>query len=218
MTRYVNMLKRIGKGDIILHYITKSDAIDKSHGSAVIGISVLASRLGEIKLIKGKKGNCNRTVWTEIGHLEPIEAGGISESDSLHRTRNMSSLNKIRIKNTPPGGSWLDWDEELKLDCHKRETGKTFKSIYGRMRWDDLASTITTQFHGYGNGPFGHPDQNRAISYREAALLQTFPNYYKIIDPNTSFIGETIAKHLGNAVPVELGRVIARSIKKHIGA
>lgn len=179
---------------------------------------LLASKFGEIKLIEGEKGKCNRTVRTEIGHLDPIEAGEISGSDPLHRTRNMSSLNKIRIRNTPPGGSWLDWDEELKLECHKRETGKTFKSIYGRMGWGDLAPTITTQFHGYGNGRFGHPDQNRALSYREAALLQTFPKYYKILDPNTQFMGEMIAKHIGNAVPVELGRVIARSIKKHIGA
>jgi len=177
---------------------------------------LLASRLGEIKLIEGEKGKCDRTVRSEIGYLEPVEAGGISELDPLHRTRNLSPLNKIRIRNTPPGGSWLDWNDDLKLKCHKKKTGKTFKSIYGRMGWDDLAPTITTQFHGYGNGRFGHPEQNRAISYREAVLLQTFPKYYEIVDPNTPFIGETTAKHIGNAVPVELGRIIAKSIRKHI--
>ena len=178
---------------------------------------LLASRLGEIKLIKGK-GKCDRTVGTEIDHLEPIKAGGVSKSDPLHRTRNLSSLNKIRIRNTPPGGSWLDCDDDLKLECHKKKTGKTFKSVYGRMRWDGLAPTITTEFSGYGNGRFGHPDQDRAISYREAALLQTFPEYYKILKPNTKFVGENIAIHIGNAVPVELGRVIARSIKRHLSA
>ena len=59
---------------------------------------------------------------------------------------------------------------------------------------------------------------SRQQASSEAALLQTFPKYYKILDPNTPFIGEKIAKHIGNAVPVELGRVIARSIKKHIGS
>lgn len=177
---------------------------------------LLASKLGEIKLIEGKKGCCNRTVKTEIGHLEPIEAGGISSTDPLHRSRNMSTLNKIRIRNTPQGGSWLDWDDDLKLKCHKKKTGRTFKSIYGRMKWNDLAPTITTEFHGYGNGRFGHPTQDRAISYREAALLQTFPEYYKIVDPNAIFVGENIARHIGNAVPVELARVIAKSIKNHI--
>jgi DNA (cytosine-5)-methyltransferase 1 len=179
---------------------------------------LLASRLGEINLIEKNKSPCNRNVRTEIGHLEPIEAGETSESDPLHRTRNLSTLNKIRIKNTPAGGSWLDWDDDLILECHKKTTGKTYKSIYGRMKWDDFAPTITTEFHGYGSGRFGHPDQDRAISYREAALLQTFPKYYKILKPNSLFIGETIAKQIGNAVPFELGRVIARSIKRHLDA
>lgn len=86
------------------------------------------------------------------------------------------------------------------------------------MRWDDLAPTITTQFVGYGNGRFGHPEQDRAISFREAALLQTFPDYYKIVDPNRPFNGSKIAKHIGNAVPVELARIIARSIRQHLNA
>ena len=83
-----------------------------------------------------------------------------------------------------PGGSWRDWDDELKLPCHKRETGKGYRAVYGRMEWDKPSPTITTQYYGYGNGRFGHPEQDRAISMREGALLQSFPPDYQFIDPD----------------------------------
>jgi len=92
----------------------------------------------------------------------------------------------------------------------------TYKSVYGRMRWDDVSPTLTTQCTGYGNGRYGHPSQNRAISLREAAILQSFPKKYEFIDPEIKFHPTIIEKHIGNAVPVRLGRVIARSIKAHL--
>jgi DNA (cytosine-5)-methyltransferase 1 len=84
------------------------------------------------------------------------------------------------------------------------------------MKWEEPAPTITTHCIGYGNGRFGHPEQDRAISLREAALLQTFPPEYRLIDPEKQLQSVIIAKQLGNAVPVQLGRVIAGSIKKHL--
>ena len=76
-------------------------------------------------------------------------------------------------------GTWLDWDEELRLPCHRRESGKTYNSVYGRMSWDEPSPTITTQFYNFGTGRFGHPEQDRALTIREAAILQTFPKDYK---------------------------------------
>jgi DNA (cytosine-5)-methyltransferase 1 len=84
------------------------------------------------------------------------------------------------------------------------------------MEWDKPAPTMTTQFYGYGNGRFGHPEQDRAISPREAALFQTFPETYQFVPPNAQVPLRVLGQHIGNAVPVTLGRVIAESIKKHL--
>lgn len=121
-----------------------------------------------------------------------------------------------RIKATPYGGSWKDWPEDLILNCHKKNGGKSFGSVYGRMVWDKPAPTMTTLCTGLGNGRFGHPEQNRAISAREAALFQTFPDTYKFF-PNEQDVSLTKAsRYIGNAVPPKLGEVIAESIKQHL--
>ncbi|MFC1713812.1 DNA cytosine methyltransferase [Candidatus Poribacteria bacterium] len=178
---------------------------------------LFASKFGEMRILKGEYSERNhKTVRDAIQDLEPIEAGEVSKTDPLHRARDLSETNKLRIKSTPEGGGWRDWDYDLLAECHRKQSGKTYVSVYGRMSWDEPAPTITTQFNGYGNGKFGHPDQNRAISYREGSLLQTFPQSYDFIDPSRPFSGQSIARHIGNAVPVDLGRAIARSIKKHI--
>jgi DNA (cytosine-5)-methyltransferase 1 len=150
--------------------------------------------------------------------MEPLEAGSSSKRDPLHRVRDLVPKNMLRIQATPEGGNWRSWPGDLVLDCHKKESGKSFKSVYGRMSWKEASPTITTEFIGLGNGRFGHPVQNRAISLREAALLQTFPYYYDFIDPRAVFSMERIAVHIGNAVPVRLGQIIAKSIKQHIEA
>ena len=84
------------------------------------------------------------------------------------------------------------------------------------MAWDAPSPTITTQCNGFGNGRFGHPEQNRAISLREAARLQTFPDSYKFVHPDEPHSITTISRFIGNAVPVELARIVARSIKPHL--
>lgn len=84
------------------------------------------------------------------------------------------------------------------------------------MTWEQIGPTITTQFYCYGTGRYGHPEQNRALSLREGALLQTFPLDYNFIDPNKPFVMRDIARHIGNAVPVRLGEVIGISIINHL--
>lgn len=179
---------------------------------------LLASRFGDIELIKRTHKNKRVTVRDVIKNLEPLRDGETSSNDPLHRASKLSTLNLRRIRATPHnGGSSNSWDESLILECHKRETGKTYKgTVYGRMRWDDPAPTMTTQCTGIGNGRFGHPEQDRAISLREAALFQTFPNYYQFFDPSKPIIVGNVSRFIGNAVPVQLGVIIAKSIKNHV--
>ena len=178
---------------------------------------LLASRLGNIDLISPthKKENYV-TVKDAIGHLPPLEAGQGCPTDALHRCRALSPLNLQRLKSTPYGGSWKDWPADLMLECHKKESGKSFGSVYGRMVWEEPSPTMTTLCTGIGNGRFGHPVQNRAISAREAALFQTFPITYKFF-PNENEVSLTKAsRYIGNAVPPRLGEIIANSIMLHL--
>ena len=178
---------------------------------------LLASRLGDIELLKPthKKGEYE-TVRKVIGNLPELRAGETCKIDALHRCAALGDLNMRRMQATPYGGGWKDWPEELLLECHKKKGGKSFGSVYGRMVWDEPSPTITTQCTGIGNGRFGHPVQDRAISIREAALLQTFPIEYKFF-PNEKEVSITKAsRYIGNAVPPRLGEVIADSIKLHI--
>ena len=178
---------------------------------------LLASRLGPIGLVdKTNTPEHYKTVGDTIRDLEPLEAGGKSEGDPLHRCRALNDTNLARIHNTPYGGSWKDWPEELVLNCHRKKSGKSFGSVYGRMKWEEPSPTITTECTGLGNGRFGHPEQDRAISIREAALLQTFPLTYRFFENESEVSLQSASRYIGNAVPPRLGEVIAESIRIHI--
>ncbi|HWR31866.1 MAG TPA: DNA cytosine methyltransferase [Negativicutes bacterium] len=178
---------------------------------------LLASRIGNITLIPPlyEQGNYP-TVRQAIGNLPQINAGEQDAADPLHRACILSDTNLRRIRLSVPGGTWRDWDEALQLPCHKKNTGKTYPSVYGRMCWDEPAPTITTQFYGYGNGRFGHPEQDRALSLREGAILQSFPPAYVFVNAEHPATRRELGIHIGNAVPVELGRAIGISIQNHI--
>ena len=83
------------------------------------------------------------------------------------------------------------------------------------MCWEDVAPTITTQFTGYGTGRFGHPEQDRALTLREGAIIQTFPEDYSFLPPNEKIIIKDVSRQIGNAVPPRLGEIIGLSILKH---
>ncbi|MDX2256704.1 MAG: DNA cytosine methyltransferase [Pseudanabaenaceae cyanobacterium bins.39] len=178
---------------------------------------LLASKLGKINLIQPTHSiDKYKTVRNTIEKLEPLKAGQASKVDRLHQCSKLSPLNLKRIRASKPGGTWRDWSTDLIAKCHKKETGKTYPAVYGRMEWDQPSPTITTQCFGFGNGRFGHPEQDRAISLREAALLQTFPANYEFVDPKEPISIDRVGKLIGNAVPVKLGEVIAQSILEHI--
>jgi len=180
---------------------------------------LLASKLGEIKLIPAQFNKDNYpTLRDTIGNLPKLKAGDTDLNDPLHRSRNLSELNMKRIKQSKPGGTWRDWDEELLLEAYKKKSGASFGSVYGRLEWDKPANTITTQFPGIGNGRFGHPDQDRALSLREGAMLQTFPRDYLFTQPELKgkYPISQVALQIGNAVPPKLGEVIGQSILNHL--
>jgi len=180
-------------------------------------VVLVASKFGPIELMRPThKPSKYRKVSQAIGKLPPLGSGEVSDSDPLHRTSQLSRLNLRRIKKSKPGGSWRDWPKGLVADCHREESGKTYPSVYGRMNANEPSPTITTQFFGFGNGRFGHPEQNRALSLREGAILQSFPKTYEFVEPGGDYHFKTIGRMIGNAVPVRLGKIVGLTIKRHL--
>ena len=179
---------------------------------------LLASLLGGRGLALPKLATAPPTVREVIGALPSLPAGGKHADDALHTAPRLSPLNLRRIKSSRPGGSWRDWEPSLRAACHQKASGATYPSVYGRMEWDKVAPTMTTQCFGYGNGRFGHPQQNRAISLREAAMLQTFPATYAFVPDGEPVRFNKLGRLIGNAVPVRLGEVIAGVLRGHVAA
>jgi DNA (cytosine-5)-methyltransferase 1 len=178
-------------------------------------VVLLASRLGDHGLDLIHKPGKRRSVRDAIGCLPHIQAGEQLAEDPLHMSSRLSPLNMKRIRASRPGGTWRDWPASLQAACHRRVTGITYPSVYGRMDWAQPAPTITTQCFGYGNGRFGHPEQDRAISLREAAMLQTFPRDYAFCPPDAEIKFNRMGRLIGNAVPVRLGEVIGETLLCH---
>lgn len=211
---FVEMLRSLG-------YFTSYRTVDASRYGVPQRrqrLVLLASLLGEVSLIPETHDDDNVvTVRQAIGHLPRLRDGATNARDPMHRASKLSELNKKRILATPKdGGSAKSWTPDLVPACYRRESGHSYMStVYGRMRWDDPSPTMTTHCTTLGTGRFGHPTQNRAISLREAAILQSFPATYDFGPPDLMTIRST-ARHIGNAVPVLLGRAIGKSIKRHI--
>jgi DNA (cytosine-5)-methyltransferase 1 len=158
------------------------------------------------------------TVRNTIAGLPALAAGEADYRDPLHIACRLSDLNLKRIRASKPGGTWRDWKPSLRAACHRKTSGDTYPSVYGRMEWDEPAPTITTQCFGYGNGRFGHPEQDRAITLREAAMLQTFPRNYAFVEPGKRVRFNHMGRLIGNAVPVQLGEVIAKTFVQHVSS
>ncbi len=176
---------------------------------------LLASLIGEINLPK-PESLLPKTVRQTIGELAPLEHGGSSETDSLHVCSRLDPINLERIRASSPGGSWREWPDSLLPNCYKKKSGSSYASVYGRMQWDAPGPTLTTQFYRYGTGRFGHPVQDRALSLREGALLQTFPEHYQFVPPGSEISFSRLGRHIGNAVPPSLASAIGRTIVRHL--
>lgn len=139
-----------------------------------------------------------------------IENGHRDDTPFLHTAAALSEKNVQRIAMTPAsGGSRAAWanDPNLQIDAY-RGKDHIFRDVYGRMAWDKPAPTITTRFISFSNGRFGHPEENRAISIREGATLQTFPSDYRFHATNLN----TLARQIGNAVPPALAKRIGEHL------
>ncbi|MYB89164.1 MAG: DNA cytosine methyltransferase [Proteobacteria bacterium] len=210
---FVDMLKRFS-------YKVWFDIVDSTHYGVPQTRSrmvLLASKHGDIEMIAPTHEK-PRTVRQAIGRLRPLHAGESAPRDKLHTTSTLSKKNLQRIRASKPGGTWRDWPDHLVADCHRAESGRTYPAVYGRMEWGKPAPTMTTQCYGFGNGRFGHPEQHRAISLREAAILQSFPRNYAFMPKDSEVSFKVLGRLIGNAVPVDLGRAIARSISKHLAS
>ena len=171
---------------------------------------LLASRVTSVSFPESTHGNNGHplvTVREAIAAYPEIGPGIQHVSVPNHVCASISELNGKRIESTPrDGGSRTSWPASLRLDCHNvAHRGHT--DVYGRMYWDRPAPTLTGRCISLSNGRYGHPEQNRAISLREAAALQSFPEDYKFFGKTTK-----IAMHIGNAVPVMLAEKLGRHI------
>jgi DNA (cytosine-5)-methyltransferase 1 len=172
-------------------------------------ILVIASRLTEPALPPqthfaeptDRRRRRHTTVRSAIGHLPRLESGEYDPDDEYHEARVHSDLALARLRAIPEGGARGDLPPRLQLECHKGHNGH--HDIYGRMWWDRPAPTLTSGCTNVTRGRFAHPDQDRAITLREAMLLQTFPR--RTVVTGT---GEQMALQVGNAIPPLLARRI----------
>lgn len=144
------------------------------------------------------------TVRMAFNGLRPLVSGEQCLKDHLHRARRHSPLTIQRLRAIPKdGGSRAALPENLQLACHRNLRAKSFPDVYGRMAWDLPSPTLTTGCTDVTRGRFAHPEQDRAITLREAARLQTFPDSYQFEGTQSQ-----IARLIGNAVPYEMARQI----------
>lgn len=164
---------------------------------------LLASRCGPVRF--PRRGRKKRTVRETIGGLPPAGDSG----DSLHDHLEQRSVRVMELIRGIPkdGGSRMALGREMQLDCHQKFDG--FKDVYGRMTWDRVAPTITSGCTNPSKGRFLHPEQDRAITLREGALLQGFPKFYFF---STERGKSGAAELIGNALPPELVRRHASAI------
>lgn len=221
------MQKVVGKDGPFDDFLTALDKLGYSKDYRVVSaqrygipqkrrrLVLIASRLDIIKIPPETygPGTSNPQYSTPKDWMKDfpsIEAGETNDTIPNHRAMKLSELNLQRIRATPIGGDRRSWSKELKLKCHTNGyTGHT--DVYGRIKWDELSSCLTTKCTSLSNGKFGHPEQNRAISAREAACLQTFPKDF-VFEGGVTLV----AKQIGNAVPVLLAQQFGENFNQHL--
>jgi DNA (cytosine-5)-methyltransferase 1 len=176
---------------------------------------LIASLIGPVRVPIGTLSPKRfRTVRDAIASLPKLAAGEKHPKDRLHRARSATEINLRRLRSSEPGGTWHDWPESLRSKCHRKRSGMSYRSVYARMVWDEPAPTITTQAYNFGTGRFGHPAQERSITLREAALLQTFPRCFRFVRPREHVFFTRVGRLIGNAVPPRLAYYVGKEIMR----
>lgn len=148
------------------------------------------------------------TVSDAINDLPEPPEDFTPHPDHLNHVRvRMSELNLRRITHIPHGGGRLDLPAHLQLPCHRKSNGHRHLDVFGRMRWDRPAPTITAMFDNFTRGRFAHPVQDRNITAREGARIQTFPDDFLFVGPK-----KTVARQIGNAVPPRLAEAVGETV------
>lgn len=172
----------------------------------------------------GRDGQQGRSQWRTVRQTlqrvttapltlhEARKRGGASQAN-WHVVRTLSVQNRLRLQHARPGGNWSAIPEALRPPCHQGKY-RGFPNVYGRMAWDAPAPTITGGCTTLSKGRFGHPEEDRTISVREAALLQTFPLNYQF---DTPFMDHA-CNIIGNALPCAFAEVVARQCHKYLRA
>jgi DNA (cytosine-5)-methyltransferase 1 len=177
--------------------------------------TLLASRVADVSLPKTtRKEKSVKDVLGERNGFQKISAGTKDSSKKIHTAAGLSKINLERLKMTPPdGGDRTEWQKKKNyaLACFSSNSNK-FSDTYGRMWWNRPSPTITTKFYSISNGRFAHPEENRGISLREGATLQTFPKNYEFVSSSTA----DIAKMIGNAVPPDFAKILGEQIVKSV--
>lgn len=174
-------------------------------------VMLAAPSKGAIAMFESAQFNhATCTVRDVIGDLPPLQNGESDPHDPLHFARVHSSIVIARLSNIPPdGGSRSALPDHLTLSCHRGRESKSFSDVYGRMKWDDVAPTLTSGCTDVTRGRYAHPEQHRAITLREAAQLQTFPRSYQFVGTRRQ-----IATQIGNAVPIAMLEAMLPSIRE----
>ena len=181
--------------------------------------SLIANRVTRQSIFPEPNNSCP-TVADFIGKkngFKTIPAGHRDNTVFMHTAAGLSEKNIKRLELTPKnGGGRIAWAEtDLQINAYKKKNNNiSFSDTYGRMSWDKPSPTITTKFFSISNGRFAHPEENRAISLREGATLQTFPQTYQFIGNSTA----SIARMIGNAVPPVYAKQIGYAIIRNHGS
>ena len=177
--------------------------------------TLVANRISKIKIFP-KKEDKKLVVKDVLGinnGFSMISAGTVDDTEFLHSAPSVSNLTLKRLQKVKKdGGNRLGFakDSELQLSCFIGRDS-SFKDTFGRLWWDRPSPTITTKFFSVSNGRFVHPEEDRALSLREGATLQSFPKDYKFYGTSHS----SIARLIGNAVPPEYAKRIGQAIVKN---
>lgn len=187
---------------------------------------LLAGKNFEVPLPEGEysvSGSGGKKVWKTLRSAigEGASPVTLSESAALggpravnwNVVRNISATNKARLQASKPGATRYSLSDELRPPCH-RNARSGFGNVYGRMSWDKPSPTVTSGCTTPSKGRFGHPDELRTISVREAATLQTFPADYDFVSPSI----DQVCVMIGNALPCEFARILSQSCSQAIRA
>lgn len=149
------------------------------------------------------------TVRKAIGDLEsPPSDGSHHPRIANHfREARLSALNLERIRHVPPGGGRESLPDHLQLACHVNNPSHRHLDVYGRLSWEQPSVTLTARFDSFTRGRFGHPEEDRSLTIREGARIQTFPDWF-VFEGNR----EQCARQVGNAVPPLLAQKIANEV------